>query len=125
MGGVSASFASLGDIIIAETDATYGFSGRMIIEETLGKKLPKNFQSAKLCQKYGMVDIVANFKDIKSILQSWVKEQSLIQYITNGFLSNYKYVFLNVAVFALIVLCLKFLKSIRVVKTVNIFPLNL
>ena len=72
-----------------------------------------------------MVDIVANFKDIKSILQSWVKEQSLIQYITNGFLSNYKYVFLNVAVFALIVLCLKFLKSIRVVKTVNIFPLNL
>ncbi|MEI3542073.1 MAG: biotin carboxylase N-terminal domain-containing protein [Acutalibacteraceae bacterium] len=77
LGGVSASFASLADIIIAETDAIYGFSGRRIIEEALGKKLPKDFQSAKLCQKYGMVDIVADFKDIKNILQSILKIHDL------------------------------------------------
>lgn len=77
LGGVSASFASLADIIIAETDAIYGFSGRRIIEDALGKKLPEDFQSAKLCQKYGMVDIVADFKDIKNILQSILKIHAL------------------------------------------------
>ena len=76
LGGVSASFASLADIIIAESNAVYGFSGRRIIEEALGKKLPKDFQSAQLCKKYGMVDVVADFKDIKGILENILKIHS-------------------------------------------------
>lgn len=73
LGGVSASFASLADITIVEKDAIYGFSGRRIVESTLGKKLSNDFQTAQLCQKHGMVDIVADLNQIKSILSKILK----------------------------------------------------
>ena len=60
------------------------------------------------------IDIICYY-----ILPSWAEGQSLIQYITNGFLFNYKYVFLNAAVFALIVLCSKLFKRYKIRKFEN------
>ena len=58
MGGVSASFASLGDIIIAEPDALIGFAGPRVIEQTIKKKLPKGFQRASKLEECGFVDMI-------------------------------------------------------------------
>ena len=57
-GGVTASFAMLGDIHIAEPGAVIGFAGRRVIEETVREKLPENFQTAEYLQDHGMVDAV-------------------------------------------------------------------
>ena len=57
-GGVTASFAMLGDIQIAEPGAIIGFAGRRVIEETVREKLPDDFQTAEYLQDHGMVDIV-------------------------------------------------------------------
>ncbi|MBC33118.1 MAG: acetyl-CoA carboxylase carboxyl transferase subunit beta [Rickettsiales bacterium] len=63
-GGVSASFAMLGDIIIAEKNATIGFAGSRVIEETIKEKLPDNFQKSEYLLEKGMVDIVCHRKDL-------------------------------------------------------------
>ena len=63
-GGVSASFAMLGDIIIAEKGATIGFAGSRVIEETIKEKLPDNFQKSEYLLEKGMVDIVCHRKDL-------------------------------------------------------------
>ena len=68
LGGASASFVSLADIIIAEKDAIYGFSGRRIIEDTTHEQLPVNFQTAEYAKHHGMVDIVADKSEIKQII---------------------------------------------------------
>ena len=65
LGGASASFVSLADIIIAEKDAVYGFSGRRIITDTTHEQLPNNFQTAEYAKQHGMVDIVADKAEIK------------------------------------------------------------
>ena len=57
-GGVTASFAMLGDIHIAEPGAIIGFAGRRVIEETVREKLPDDFQTAEYLQEHGMVDMV-------------------------------------------------------------------
>ena len=57
-GGVTASFAMLGDIQIAEPGAIIGFAGRRVIEETVREKLPNDFQTAEYLQEHGMVDAV-------------------------------------------------------------------
>jgi len=57
-GGVTASFAMLGDIIIAEPNALVGFAGQRVIEQTTGQKLPKGFQSAEFQLEHGFVDII-------------------------------------------------------------------
>lgn len=57
-GGVTASFAMLGDLQIAEPGAIIGFAGRRVIEETVREKLPENFQTAEYLQDHGMVDSV-------------------------------------------------------------------
>ena len=57
-GGVTASFAMLGDIQIAEPGAIIGFAGRRVIEETVREKLPEDFQTAEYLQDHGMVDAV-------------------------------------------------------------------
>jgi acetyl-CoA carboxylase carboxyl transferase subunit beta len=57
-GGVTASFAMLGDIHIAEPGAIIGFAGRRVIEETVREKLPENFQTAEYLMEHGMVDMV-------------------------------------------------------------------
>lgn len=68
MGGVSASFAMLGDIIIAEPEARIGFAGRLVIEQTISQKLPDEFQTAEFNQKHGQIDLVVQRKDMRSTL---------------------------------------------------------
>ena len=70
LGGVSASFASLADIIIAEEGARYGFSGKQIICETTHEQIPDGFQTAEYAKKHGMVDIVTNRSNIKLIIKA-------------------------------------------------------
>ncbi|MFY0781828.1 acetyl-CoA carboxylase, carboxyltransferase subunit beta [Peribacillus simplex] len=59
-GGVSASFASLGDINIAEPQALIGFAGRRIIEQTIREELPENFQTSEFLLEHGQLDMVVN-----------------------------------------------------------------
>lgn len=66
--GVMASFASLGDIIIAEQDALIGFAGPRVIAQTIGGELPKGFQRAGFCQEHGLVDCVVHRRDLKNTL---------------------------------------------------------
>lgn len=67
-GGVTASFATLGDVIVAEQGARIGFAGRRVIEQTIRQKLPSDFQTAEYLLKYGQVDIVSKRKDLKETL---------------------------------------------------------
>ena len=68
MGGVSASFAMLGDIIIAEPNALIGFAGPRVIEQTIQQKLPDGFQRAEFLLDHGLIDQVVHRKDLKNIL---------------------------------------------------------
>ncbi|MDJ0625347.1 MAG: acetyl-CoA carboxylase, carboxyltransferase subunit beta [Candidatus Caenarcaniphilales bacterium] len=72
-GGVSASFATLGDIIIAEPKAKIGFAGPRVIEETIRQKLPKNFQTAEYLLEHGQLDMVVHRKDLKNKLAQLIK----------------------------------------------------
>ncbi len=67
-GGVSASFAMVGDIHLAEPGATIGFAGRRVIEETVRETLPADFQTAEYLQEHGMVDMVVSRQDLHDIL---------------------------------------------------------
>lgn len=68
MGGVSASFAFLGDIIIAEPGATIGFAGARVIKQTIGEDLPKGFQTAEFLLKHGLIDMVVERNDLKKTI---------------------------------------------------------
>ena len=68
MGGVSASFATLGDIIIAEPGALVGFAGQRVIEQTIGSALPDGFQRAEFLLEKGSVDMIVNRNDLKKTL---------------------------------------------------------
>ncbi|GAB6051783.1 acetyl-CoA carboxylase, carboxyltransferase subunit beta [Magnetospira thiophila] len=67
-GGVTASFAMLGDIAIAEPGAVIGFAGRRVIEETIREKLPDEFQTAEYLMAHGMVDMVVRRHDLRETL---------------------------------------------------------
>jgi acetyl-CoA carboxylase carboxyl transferase subunit beta len=67
-GGVTASFAMLGDVIVAEKGALIGFAGPRVIEQTIKQKLPPGFQSAEFLLEHGFVDIVVERKDLKPTL---------------------------------------------------------
>lgn len=67
-GGVTASFAMLGDIIMSEPKARIGFTGPRVIEQTIRQKLPGNFQKSEFLQEHGMVDIVVERKNMKETL---------------------------------------------------------
>ena len=67
-GGVTASFGTLGDIIIAEQGARIGFAGRRVIEQTIHQKLPSGFQTAEYLLKYGQIDIISKRKDLRENL---------------------------------------------------------
>lgn len=67
-GGVSASFAMVGDVHLAEPGAMIGFAGRRVIEETVRETLPKEFQTAEYLEEHGMVDIVVKRADLHSTL---------------------------------------------------------
>ncbi len=66
--GVMASYASTGDIVISEPGARIGFSGRRVIEQTIGEELPGEFQRSEFMLKHGMVDMVVERKDLKKTL---------------------------------------------------------
>ena len=67
-GGVTASFASLGDIIIGEPQALIGFAGRRVIESTLKQKLPENFQTTEFMEEQGFVDLIVKRQEMRSTL---------------------------------------------------------
>lgn len=67
-GGVTASFATLGDIVLAEPKALIGFAGPRVIEQTIKQKLPEDFQTAEFLQEKGFIDMVVNRKDMKLTL---------------------------------------------------------
>ena len=67
-GGVSASFAMLGDINITEPKALIGFAGRRVIENTIHQKLPDDFQSAEYLEKHGFIDKIVERKDMKAFI---------------------------------------------------------
>ncbi len=68
MGGVSASFATLGDIIIAEPGALIGFAGQRVIKQTIGSDLPEGFQRAEFLLAHGAVDMVVNRNEMKKTI---------------------------------------------------------
>ena len=67
-GGVSASFAALGDVILAEPRAQIGFAGPRVIRETINQELPPGFQTAEFVQECGFVDLIVHRKDLRSVL---------------------------------------------------------
>lgn len=69
-GGVTASFAMLGDIIIAEPEALIGFAGPRVIEQTINQKLPEGFQKSEFLQEHGMLDAIVKRKDIRQTLSN-------------------------------------------------------
>jgi len=72
-GGVTASFAMLGDFNIAEPGALIGFAGPRVIRETIGKDLPKGFQSAEFLLEHGFIDFIVDRRNLKSKLTSLIK----------------------------------------------------
>lgn len=72
-GGVTASFASLGDIVIAEPKAMIGFAGQRVIEQTIGEKLPEGFQTAEFLLEHGFIDKIVERKDLKDMLSKLIK----------------------------------------------------
>ncbi|WP_374018833.1 acetyl-CoA carboxylase, carboxyltransferase subunit beta [Paenibacillus thiaminolyticus] len=84
MGGVSASFAMLGDIIIAEPGARIGFAGRLVIEQTIRQKLPDEFQTAEFNLKHGQIDLVVPRKDMRQTLIKLIDLHTVKGEVTHG-----------------------------------------
>lgn len=72
-GGVTASFAMLGDIIMAEPDALIGFAGPRVIEQTIGQKLPKGFQKSEFLLEHGFIDLIVERQNLKNKLSEIIK----------------------------------------------------
>lgn len=72
-GGVTASFASLGDIIIAEPNALIGFAGPRVIEQTIGQQLPPGAQKSEFLLKHGMIDYIVDRHDLKQKLSEFLE----------------------------------------------------
>lgn len=75
-GGVTASFAMLGDIILSEPNALIGFAGPRVIEQTIKQKLPPGFQSAEFLLEHGMIDAIIDRKNIRQTLGQLLKMHS-------------------------------------------------
>lgn len=71
-GGVTASFASLGDIVLAEPGAMIGFAGQRVIEQTIGASLPEGFQTAEFLLEHGFIDKIVERKDLKNTLSTLI-----------------------------------------------------
>jgi acetyl-CoA carboxylase carboxyl transferase subunit beta len=67
-GGVTASFAMLGDLIIAEPRALIGFAGPRVIEQTIRQKLPKGFQRSEFLMEHGMIDAIVDRRDLREYI---------------------------------------------------------
>lgn len=72
-GGVTASYAMLGDFNIAEPGALIGFAGPRVIRETIGKDLPKGFQSSEFLLEHGFIDFIVDRRQLKSKLSTLLK----------------------------------------------------
>ena len=68
MGGVSASFAFLGDVVIAEPKALIGFAGPRVIEQTVREKLPEGFQRSELLLQKGQIDMIVDRSDMRATI---------------------------------------------------------
>jgi len=69
-GGVTASYAMLGDVHIAEPNALIGFAGQRVIEQTIREKLPEGFQRSEYLRDHGMVDMVVHRHDLKETISN-------------------------------------------------------
>ena len=67
-GGVTASFAMEGDIILSEPDALVGFAGRRVIENTINEKLPEDFQKAEFLLKKGFIDAIVDRRELRKCI---------------------------------------------------------
>ena len=65
MAGVMASFATLGDVIVAEQNALIGFAGPRVIKETIQQDLPEGFQRSEFLQEHGLIDVVVHRSELK------------------------------------------------------------
>ncbi|MGB2630285.1 MAG: acetyl-CoA carboxylase carboxyltransferase subunit beta, partial [Candidatus Omnitrophota bacterium] len=72
MAGVMASFASLGDIILAEPKALIGFTGPRVIQQTINRELPSGFQSSEFLLKHGLIDMIVQRNKMKDTLSSLI-----------------------------------------------------
>ena len=72
-GGVTASFAMDGDVIMAEPGATIGFAGARVIEQTIRKKLPQGFQKAEFLLEHGFVDLIVPRTQQKEVIQKLLR----------------------------------------------------
>jgi acetyl-CoA carboxylase carboxyl transferase subunit beta len=75
-GGVTASYAMLGDVNIAEPNALIGFAGPRVIKQTIGKDLPKGFQRSEFLLEKGFLDFIVNRKDLKEKISSLISYMS-------------------------------------------------
>jgi acetyl-CoA carboxylase carboxyl transferase subunit beta len=73
MAGVMASFASLGDVIVAEPKAMIGFAGARVIKETTQQELPKGFQTSEFCVEHGLVDHIISRKEMRPMLAKMLR----------------------------------------------------
>jgi acetyl-CoA carboxylase carboxyl transferase subunit beta len=78
MGGVTASFATLADVIIAEPGALIGFAGPRLVEQTIRKSLPKGFQTSEALLEHGMIDMVVDRRELTE------KVASILGYLQPG-----------------------------------------
>jgi len=78
MGGVMASYASLGDVIIAEPKALIGFTGPRVIKETIKQELPEGFQTSEFLLKHGQIDLIVTRQDLRTELSR------LLSYLMHG-----------------------------------------
>ena len=67
-GGVTASWAMLGDVLIGEPNATIGFAGARVIQQTIGESLPEGFQTSEYVKEHGGIDLVVPRKDLKDTI---------------------------------------------------------
>jgi acetyl-CoA carboxylase carboxyl transferase subunit beta len=72
-GGVTASYAMLGDVILAEPKALIGFAGPRVIEQTIRQKLPEGFQRSEFLLEHGMVDIITPRAELKPTLATLIR----------------------------------------------------
>jgi len=83
-GGVTASFATLGDIIIGEPGVTIGFAGKRVIESTIGAVLPEDFQTAEFTLKHGFADMIVSRQELPSTLSRLIRLHGYKQGGTNA-----------------------------------------
>ena len=78
MGGIMASFAGVGDVILAEPKALIGFAGPRVVEQTIRQKLPEGFQRSEFLLAHGLIDRIVKRHELKSTLSQ------IISYASNG-----------------------------------------